>query len=361
MAKSCFTNFMSPTNPKFCFVYWHKGWQSRWFVLYEDNVLHYYSKKEEVDGLSKGSINVSAAKISRSNSDKEKFSIVSGNGSQTLYLKAETETERQRWIILLGACKANFVRLPGAENAVGPVLGGLGDTSVILRRPRVEIEEKLMEIRTMRDILLKQISDVRAHSKVEEMFCSQCGNSLGGKEEHLEGQPIREDLLLQDVTLFNASSEQFIRTVDSCIEYFYGSVDRKVSSSSSTGSRSRGVSSSGTETAGASFPNEEGYDSDVFYDAASGDFETSGPADAMNNSKLETDKIEKKRVAVEDSKERKVVSFFSKAPVKFQELVLEPPENGIDTRLFLDACEAIIPILGKDFCVSGKCVDVGFV
>eukprot|EP01135_Chromosphaera_perkinsii_P000245 Nk52_evm14s62 gene=Nk52_evmTU14s62 len=355
------------------------GWQPRWFVLYDDGLLHYYSRKEEVDGLSRGSINVSAAKISPSTKEKAQFRIVSGNDSQTLFLKAENETEKQRWIVLLGACKANFIRLPGMNgDSSQPIMGNaLPEQTITLRKPRREVDEKLMELRTMRDILFKQVSDLRKHSgETNKYTCENCGSTglvvVNSSDKRLAGEhrtaltvaendannAAASSMLLQDVTLFNASSEQFMRTVEECLDYFYTAASRRDSSRVGSGRHSsasvasmgggdsrisapRPLGGSHDSGAASKVPEDVEESSDVFYDAASDEEIPAEKPDEV----AKADGVTEGQKARTEVPERVVDSFFSNASVKFQDIHVEPPENRIETKKFLTACEAIMPIL----------------
>ncbi|XP_059471186.1 RNA-binding protein 5-like [Neocloeon triangulifer] len=84
--------------------YWN-GWQTRWFVLADDGTLSYYNTKEEMGQGCKGSMKVSACEIIVHPVDCSRMDIVIP-GEQHMYLKAPSPSDRQRWLVALGSCKA---------------------------------------------------------------------------------------------------------------------------------------------------------------------------------------------------------------------------------------------------------------
>ena len=73
------------------------GWQSRWFIL-EDGVLSYFKSYDEVSLGSKGSISLNVCEIIVHSNDHTRLDLNVSN-EQYLYLKANSEKERQQWLI----------------------------------------------------------------------------------------------------------------------------------------------------------------------------------------------------------------------------------------------------------------------
>ena len=78
-----------------------KGYQRRWFVLY-NGLLSYYRSQAEMAHTCRGTINLAGAYIATE--DSCNF-IVSNGGAQTFHLKASSEVERQRWVTALELAK----------------------------------------------------------------------------------------------------------------------------------------------------------------------------------------------------------------------------------------------------------------
>ncbi|GAA6054540.1 hypothetical protein NBRC10513_006078 [Rhodotorula toruloides] len=76
-----------------------KGYKPRWFVL-DNGHLSYYRSQEDEGKASRGSINMSIAKIDPPGTDKLKFTVGSrlGKTSPALYLKGNHPVEVMRWV-----------------------------------------------------------------------------------------------------------------------------------------------------------------------------------------------------------------------------------------------------------------------
>lgn len=116
------------------------GWQPRWFIL-NGGVLSYYLTSSDVQLGSKSSLNVSSCDIigkictccvpsydtvSLAHSkDNQRIDLVI-KGGRRIYLRANSQSERQKWLIALGyvkqqethveTCKFNFLKTPNRLN-----------------------------------------------------------------------------------------------------------------------------------------------------------------------------------------------------------------------------------------------------
>merc|ERR1712141_431287 len=85
--------------------YWN-GWQSRWFIL-DDGVLSYFKSYEEVNQGCKGSISLNVCEIVVNDKDITRFDLNVSN-EQYIYMRANSEKERQQWLVALGSSKASL-------------------------------------------------------------------------------------------------------------------------------------------------------------------------------------------------------------------------------------------------------------
>merc|ERR1739844_499548 len=85
--------------------YWN-GWQSRWFIV-DDGVLSYFKSYEEVSQGCKGSISLNVCEIVVHPNDVTRLDLNVSN-EQYLYLRANNEKERQKWLVALGSAKAGM-------------------------------------------------------------------------------------------------------------------------------------------------------------------------------------------------------------------------------------------------------------
>ncbi|KAL5105877.1 Pleckstrin homology domain-containing family A member 8 [Taenia crassiceps] len=125
------------------------GWQQRYFTL-RDGILSYYASESDVDTGCKGALKVSACEVVVHPTDACRFEILIP-GEQRFFLKAANSTERQRWIIALGSCKAGITNVDEME-----------------KRQQIErsIEAKRSELRINRDLLAQQINGVCSSLKL---------------------------------------------------------------------------------------------------------------------------------------------------------------------------------------------------
>ena len=82
------------------------GWQSRWFIL-DDGVLSYFKSYDEVSQGCKGSISLNVCEIVVNPNDVTRLDLNVSN-EQYLYLRANNEKERQKWLVALGSAKAGM-------------------------------------------------------------------------------------------------------------------------------------------------------------------------------------------------------------------------------------------------------------
>jgi len=82
------------------------GWQQKYFAIEEDNFCCYCSK-EDYDGRNKHrSINLANCEVSLDPDTRTQFQVKSRQKkSNEWFLKADSEKDRQSWIVALGSAK----------------------------------------------------------------------------------------------------------------------------------------------------------------------------------------------------------------------------------------------------------------
>ncbi|XP_013784959.1 oxysterol-binding protein 1-like [Limulus polyphemus] len=88
-----------------------KRYQKRWFVL-SNGILSYYRSREEMGHTCRGTINLATARIC---TEDTLSLILTNNGTQNFHLKANSEVERQEWVMALELAKARAIRLSELE------------------------------------------------------------------------------------------------------------------------------------------------------------------------------------------------------------------------------------------------------
>jgi hypothetical protein len=75
-----------------------EGWKKRYFVLREDRKLFYYASDKEIGGTPKGVIELNDVQTVREGGDKSAKYFMIVTPARTFSLKADSESEMQRWV-----------------------------------------------------------------------------------------------------------------------------------------------------------------------------------------------------------------------------------------------------------------------
>ncbi|VUZ39787.1 unnamed protein product [Hymenolepis diminuta] len=135
------------------------GWQQRYFTL-RDGIFSYYTSESEVNAGCRGAFKVSVCDFVIHPTDSCRFDLLIP-GEQKVFLKAANSTERQKWIIALGTCKAGFTNVDDLKK---------------MQQTEQSIEIKRSELRINRDLLVQQINGV----------CSALKATAGENKELIE-------------------------------------------------------------------------------------------------------------------------------------------------------------------------------
>ena len=110
-----------------------KGYQQRWFVL-SNGLFSYYRTQTEVTQSCRGAINLASACIV--SEDSCNF-VISNGKSRAVYLKARTETEKDKWISALERAKAVAANSNASDDSSDE-----GDLSSVKSHSRLKVRTK---------------------------------------------------------------------------------------------------------------------------------------------------------------------------------------------------------------------------
>ncbi|XP_046403313.1 ceramide transfer protein isoform X1 [Ischnura elegans] len=141
------------------------GWQSRYIVM-KDGTLSYYKSEQETGFGCRGAISLFKATIKPHEFDECRFDV--SVNDCVWYLRAETPEEKQQWVDMLEAYKAESGY--GSENSLkrhGSAISLTSNTlstasSSSFKRGR-GLKEKLAEMETFRGILCQQIESLQSY------------------------------------------------------------------------------------------------------------------------------------------------------------------------------------------------------
>ncbi|XP_059049777.1 oxysterol-binding protein 1 isoform X2 [Achroia grisella] len=132
-----------------------KGYQRRWFVL-SSGLLSYYRNQAEMAHTCRGTISLLGALIHTA--DSCTF-VISNGGTQTFYIRAQDEVERQSWVTALELAKAKAIRASDDDEdqmSSGAVVvgGGEGEGEDAGRIDR-ELAARFHDLRTCSELVAR--------------------------------------------------------------------------------------------------------------------------------------------------------------------------------------------------------------
>lgn len=144
------------------------GWQDRYIVM-KDGTLCYYKSENETSFGCRGAVSIHKATIRPHEFDECRFDV--SVNDCVWYLRADTAEERQKWVEVLDACKAesgysseNSLRRHGS--AISIASANLSSTSTSSFKKGRGLREKLAEMETFRDILCRQVDTLQNYFDV---------------------------------------------------------------------------------------------------------------------------------------------------------------------------------------------------
>ncbi|KAK2582663.1 hypothetical protein KPH14_004941 [Odynerus spinipes] len=198
------------------------GWQTRFIVL-KDGTLSYYKSEQDSGFGCRGSISLYKANIKGHEFDECRFDV-SVNDCLVWYLRASNPEEKQRWVDVLKSYKSESGY--GSENslkrhgsAISLVSNTQSTTSAgsFTKRGVRGLKEKLAEIETFKDILIKQIDTLQKYFD----NCADNAKNASSKENKIETKfnPAEQSVDFKgEAITFKATSEGVLATLQHCIE-----------------------------------------------------------------------------------------------------------------------------------------------
>merc|ERR1712062_248207 len=162
--------------------YWN-GWQSRWFIL-DDGVLSYFKSYEEVNQGCKGSISLNVCEIVVNDKEITRFDLNVSN-EQYIYMRANSEKERQQWLVALGSSKASLANRQ-QRRRISSTTSIKSDTSNLASMPMTSnvspdlIKTKKSELRLYCDLLNQQVHTIKSGATEESLTQVESGYQLLG-------------------------------------------------------------------------------------------------------------------------------------------------------------------------------------
>ena len=160
------------------------GWQDR-YIAVREGTLVYYKSQLETDFGCRGAISIEKATVKPHDLDQLRFDV--SVGDCVWYLRAQSVEDRQKWIDCLhDAQRHTNVYPPGGNTSIGRYDSAMSLTSSSsLRKSGHNLNEKLAEMETFKDILSQQIDKLGA-------YIEQCGKH-GINGTLLENTEIEDD------------------------------------------------------------------------------------------------------------------------------------------------------------------------
>eukprot|EP00053_Salpingoeca_punica_P015968 m.148864 g.148864 ORF g.148864 m.148864 type:complete len:684 (-) comp16842_c2_seq1:443-2494(-) len=182
------------------------GWQNRYLVL-ADGTLSYYKNKEEVSTCCRGTIDVAQAELVPHQFDELRFDV--SFGEQTFHLRGNTLKDRDEWMDVLMKCKT-----AAAEHGTGLMRrnSALSLTSIASSAsagPSIRsrtLQDKISELHTFRDALVKQTHDMQTALA-----------ELTKDDSILQAKPLLSDFKAESLA-FKATSTGMSQALDECLE-----------------------------------------------------------------------------------------------------------------------------------------------
>ncbi|XP_026673401.1 collagen type IV alpha-3-binding protein isoform X2 [Ceratina calcarata] len=198
------------------------GWQTRFIVL-KDGTLSYYKSEQDSGFGCRGSISLYKANIKAHELDECRFDV-SVNDCLVWYLRASNPEEKQRWVDVLKSYKSESGY--GSENSLkrhGSAISLVSNTQSITsagsftKRGVRGLKEKLAELETFRDILIKQIDTLQKYFD----NCTENAKNISSKENKVETMfnPAEQSVDFKgEAITFKATSEGVLATLQHCVE-----------------------------------------------------------------------------------------------------------------------------------------------
>lgn len=160
------------------------GWQDRYIVV-KDSTMAYYKSQQDTGYGCRGSVSMQQASIKPHEFDECRFDVCVNDS--VWYLRAETPEEKQRWFSFLENLKSEYEASNGHlrrhGSAVSLSSNTLSTASASSFRKGRGLREKLAEMETYRDILIRQVDTLQGFFDA----CASAAANIRGREVNANG------------------------------------------------------------------------------------------------------------------------------------------------------------------------------
>jgi len=181
------------------------GWQDRYIVI-KNGVMAYYKSQHEMGFGCRGSVSILQAVIKPHEFDECRFDVCVTDS--VWYLRAESLEEKQRWLLFMECHKNEYESLCNGHlrrhgSAVSLASNNFSTASGSSFRRGRGLREKLSEMETYRDILIRQIDTLQGFFDA----CSEVATSKKDGEVGFNGTDEESDQ--EDLTGLNHNNSKF--------------------------------------------------------------------------------------------------------------------------------------------------------
>lgn len=160
------------------------GWQDRYIVV-KDGVMAYYKSQQDTGYGCRGSVSICQASIKPHEFDECRYDVCVNDS--VWYLRAESPEEKQRWLTFLESHKmeyeSNNGHLRRHGSAVSLTSNNFSTASASSFRKGRGLREKLAEMETYRDILIRQVDTLQGFFDA----CATAAASIRVREVNANG------------------------------------------------------------------------------------------------------------------------------------------------------------------------------
>jgi len=181
------------------------GWQDRYIVI-KNGVMAYYKSQHETGYGCRGSVSILQAAIKPHEFDECRFDVCVTDS--VWYLRAETPEEKQRWLLFMDCHKNEYEGLCNGHlrrhgSAVSLASNNFSTASASSFRKGRGLREKLAEMETYRDILIRQVDTLQRFFDA----CSEVASSKKDREVRFNETDDESDQ--EDIVGFNKNNAMF--------------------------------------------------------------------------------------------------------------------------------------------------------
>ncbi|EFX89333.1 hypothetical protein DAPPUDRAFT_40354 [Daphnia pulex] len=195
------------------------GWQDRYIVV-KDGVMAYYKSQQDTGYGCRGSVSIRQASIKPHEFDECRYDVCVNDS--VWYLRAESPEEKQRWLTFLESHKmeyeSNNGHLRRHGSAVSLTSNNFSTASASSFRKGRGLREKLSEMETYRDILIRQVDTLQG-------FFDACADVVKLSDEILIERGSQAVDFRGEALTFKATTAGVLARLQHCLDLFNQSQD----------------------------------------------------------------------------------------------------------------------------------------